>query len=446
MKEHFDLNNAAGGAVVLDTRQDVSNWHPAKRIGFRFVFGYLVLYNFPFPLAFDSLPVTGYLIEKYNALWQVSVPWVGKHLLRLSYDITVFTNGSGDTTYNYVQALCFLILAAVATVVWSSLDRRRVSYERLHQWLTIYIRFSLASSMILYGIIKLIPPLQFSAPSLSRLLQPYGDSSPMGLLWTFMGASESYTNFTGLIETMGGLLLLIPRTARLGAIVSLAAMTQVFALNMCYDVPVKLYSFHLLLMSAFLVAPVIVPLIDLLIFNRPVDPVRAVPLFKRERLNQIAPALQIALGLCLIVLLLWQNHKENTLYGDIERSPMYGIWSVEEFKIDGETKPPLITDETRWRRVVFDDFNWFAVQLMSGSRERFIIDLDMESKAFTLNKRGDPEWKAEFALDQRESETLTLSGNFDDRQIQVKLRREDAKEFLLTSRGFHWIQEYPFNR
>ncbi len=30
--------------------------------------------------------------------------------------------------------------------------------------------------------------------------------------------------------------------------------------------------------------------------------------------------------------------------------------------------------------------------------------------------------------------------------IQTKLRRIDDKSFLLTSRGFHWINEYPFKR
>ena len=87
-------------------------WHLAKRIAFRFVFTYFVLYIIPFPL--EYLPFTTTLIQKYTDLWQTIVPWVGKHFLHLSYDITVFTNGSGDTTYNYVQVLCFLALAALS--------------------------------------------------------------------------------------------------------------------------------------------------------------------------------------------------------------------------------------------------------------------------------------------------------------------------------------------
>ncbi len=69
--------------------------------------------------------------------------------------------------------------------------------------------------MINYGAVKVIKA-QFPNPTLDRLLQPFGDASPMGLLWTFMGASESYNIFTGAGELIGGLLLTTRRTTLLG--------------------------------------------------------------------------------------------------------------------------------------------------------------------------------------------------------------------------------------
>ena len=39
-----------------------------------------------------------------------------------------------------------------------------------------------------------------------------------------------------------------------------------------------------------------------------------------------------------------------------------------------------------------------------------------------------------------------LEGTYESRSIRAKLRRADGKEFLLMSREFHWINEYPFNR
>ena len=33
-----------------------------------------------------------------------------------------------------------------------------------------------------------------------------------------------------------------------------------------------------------------------------------------------------------------------------------------------------------------------------------------------------------------------------DPKVRMELRRLDQTKFLFASRGFHWIQEYPFNR
>src|SRR5262249_21326568 len=146
---------------------------------------------------------------------------------------------------------CFLLLAAAGTLLWSLLDRKRPQYRRLHEWLRVYVRFYVATTLITYGVVKVIKS-QFPYPDGDRLLVPYGESSPMRLLWTFMGASEGYNWFTGAGEMLGGLLLCTRRATLLGALVSCGVMLHVAALNFCYDVPVKLFSTHLVLMSVFL--------------------------------------------------------------------------------------------------------------------------------------------------------------------------------------------------
>src|SRR6185436_2137046 len=293
---HAQMQKAAERESPMEGLNNEPRWTITKLIAFRFVFAYFVLYIIPFPV--DSFPFTTSLVEKYTNLWQAIVPWVGKHILHLSYDITVFTNGSGDTTYNYVQVLCFLMLAVLATVIWSVIDRRRLNYEQLYQWLRLYVRFSLASAMIGYGAFKIIP-LQMPAPFFTRLIEPYGDSSPMGLLWTFIGASKGFEIFTGCAEMLGGVLLIFPRTMLLGALVCLVDTVEIFVLNMCYDVPVKLLSFHLLLMSIFLIAPELKRLANLFLFNRQVEAAKFIQLFKRRWLNRGILALQILFGLYL---------------------------------------------------------------------------------------------------------------------------------------------------
>jgi hypothetical protein len=79
--------------------------------------------------------------------------------------------------------------------------------------------------MIGYGAAKVISS-QFPPPTLDRLMQPYGDSSPMGLLWTFMGASEPYTMFVGFAEMISGILLFPRKTSTLGALMSVGVFKQ----------------------------------------------------------------------------------------------------------------------------------------------------------------------------------------------------------------------------
>lgn len=68
------------------------------------------------------------------------------------------------------------------------------------------MRFSLAGILIDYGAAKVFLG-QFSALGAERLLQKFGDASPMGLLWAFKGASPAYQVFSGVIELLAGLLL-----------------------------------------------------------------------------------------------------------------------------------------------------------------------------------------------------------------------------------------------
>ncbi|HEX7182871.1 MAG TPA: DoxX family protein, partial [Thermoanaerobaculia bacterium] len=188
--------------------QAATEWGPVKRLLFRFACVYLVLYSFPFPL--DYMPyIDVFVVLPYQKLQDAVVLWTGKHVFLT--DVEIFRpNGSGDSTYDYVLAFSFLVFSVAATLVWTLLDRKRRNYERLHEWLRIYVRFVLATAMISYGAYKVIPS-QFPAPSLDRLMQPFGDASPMGLLWTFIGASTAYNIFGGVGEMLGGLLLTFRR-------------------------------------------------------------------------------------------------------------------------------------------------------------------------------------------------------------------------------------------
>jgi hypothetical protein len=419
-------------------REAPVQWGLAKRIVFRFICAYFFLYIFPFPL--DYIPFVDVYAQKYDQLWKAVVPWVGKQVFGV--DITVFTNGSGDTTYDYVRVFCFAVLAAAAALVWTLLDRKRANYARLHEWLRVYVRFALAAAMVQYGGFKVIPS-QFVTPSLDRLLQPFGDASPMGLLWTFIGASKAYTIFSGLGEMLGGLLLIGRRTTLLGALVCIGVMSNVVMLNFSYDVPVKLYSSHLLLMAVFLVLPDLRRLANLFVLNRSVEPARIRPLFTNAWLHRGALVFRTVLVLYITGFALFISYRSLLE----PKSPFYGIWNVEEFEVDGRARPPLLSDTNRWRRVVFDYPYNFGVHLMDQRRIRYFLNLSPQKRVLELTQRGEPKReKSVLSYEQAGPGLLVLEGTLDGRKIRAKLRLDAEPDFLLVNRGFHWINEYPLNR
>src|ERR1700721_2964258 len=122
-------------------------------------------------------------------------------------------------------AFCFLVVAAAAAAVWSVVDRKRENYATLYKWFRVFLRFALASELLAYGMAKVIP-LQMPFPYLPKLVEPFGNFSPMGVLWASIGASPAYEIFAGCAETLAGVLLIFPRTTMLGALVCVADMTQ----------------------------------------------------------------------------------------------------------------------------------------------------------------------------------------------------------------------------
>jgi hypothetical protein len=418
-------------------------WGAAKRLLFRFAFVYLVLYNLPFPLSMLSWHRE--LSRAYPGLWRLPVHWVGQHLFHV--DITVLPNGSGDTTFNYVLVFCYLALATGAALAWTLLDRRRPNYQRLYAWLRVYVRFALAATMISYGIVKVIE-LQFSSVTPDRLVQTYGESSPMGLLWTFMGFSALYCFFGGATEVLGGLLLTLRRTTLLGALVCAGVLANVVMLNLSFDVPVKLFSSHLLAQALFLAAPDLRRLIDFFLLNRTAEPAPEPPLIARARVRKIAEALVMVLFVAYVGYALLAAHKMSKTDGELApKPPFYGIWTVDEMAIDGQVRPPLLTDPDRWRRVIFPYPDQLALQSLEGSTTYY--DLKLTPVTHTLILGTFPRSKQKsYPLSYRETGAgrLEIEGAFKGRKIHATLHREEQSKYLLISRGFHWINEHPLNQ
>ncbi len=225
-----------------------------QRFALRFALAYWLLYSLPMPFS-SVLPFLQPLFQAYGALSDAVVRWAGAAVFGIENQM-VAPNGSGDTTYAYVSLFVNFVLATLLAAASLLLDRRGTKHGETQDLLRSYLRYVLAATMLSYGLAKVgwiqnqFPPLE--GPRLDRT---YGDSSPMGLLWSFMGASRPYTFFAGMGEVTGGLLLLFRRTTLLGAMVTFGVMLNVVLLNFSYDVPVKQYSAHLAFAAILILIP-----------------------------------------------------------------------------------------------------------------------------------------------------------------------------------------------
>jgi hypothetical protein len=419
-------------------------WPLWQRIGFRFSFLFFGLVVF---LINNGAFSFWYLVQPlYNPYLQNFIVWVGKAILKLPYPITVFTNGSGDTTYDWVLLFTITIVAVGGTLIWSLLDRRRKGYSVLYYWLMVLLRYYVGLMLISYGLVKVIQ-LQFPAPGLYRLLQPYGNSSPMGLAWTFLGFSRGYNIFMGIAEIAAGLLL-FRRTATAGAVITLMTTANVMAVNYFFDVPVKIVSTLLVVMTLMILGPYIRQLWLFFFSGKPVQlPKMAAPSFSRKwkRIGlKVAKVLIIisgpGLGLAQIVSYLQEQKTGNPDY--------FGLYQIETFVRNGDTLPPLRTDSTRWYRVAIENPYNLRVVMTNDSARRFSYEADTTNAVFTLSPIGDTTTKMKLYYAEPTSGRFILTQHSagDSLIMTGKIIRDFKKEFLLTSRGFHWINETPFNR
>src|SRR5690606_40916532 len=101
----------------------------------------------------------------------------------------LFTNGSGDTSYDWITLLILFLGAFIGTIIWSIADRKRKSYVTCYHWLTTFIRYYIAFMLINYGMIKLVHG-QMPPPGLDRLMQPLGEFSPIDRKSTRLNSSH----------------------------------------------------------------------------------------------------------------------------------------------------------------------------------------------------------------------------------------------------------------
>lgn len=160
-----------------------------------------------------------------------------------------------DSAGLYAWAGLLLAGTALAAGAWVALGRRTPAGEaRLWYGLHTGAAGLLALQLLVYGFDKVFKH-QFYLPEPNTLYTPLGLLPPDLAYWSVMGASRSYSVFAGWLEVLPGLLLLWGRTRLLGGLLALAVLANVLALNVGFDISVKLWSGFLLGLAVVVAVP-----------------------------------------------------------------------------------------------------------------------------------------------------------------------------------------------
>ena len=427
----------------MDSAASTNSWSIIQRVAFRFFFLYFLFYCFPFP--FDAIDLTKSAVQPYFNVLDFIVKGIGTHLLHVPVQVAFPGFDKVDDSYYGVTFLFLaLVFALTGALVWSLLERRKKNYLHLKDWLQLYLRYYLAAALLGYGFAKFFPS-QFQEVTASRLVMEVGEQTPMLLAWNFMGYSVAFTRITGVIEIVAGMLLFFRQTATMGALLATITFGFVALLDYCFNVPVKLFVSHLLLISLLLLLDDAKRLTAVLLFNKPVEAIAYPRLFRKAKWRKGFVVLQ---ALCIAGIL--YKTVDGTLRDARQwgryapRVPLYGIYQTNLFIRNQDTIPPLETDPLRWSQLVIDGGSWKqsgVIKFSNGSKTFYKIEADTLRHRLWVQSLSDTPATDTLQFTSLSPQQLLIEGKWNNDSIKVYLTRRNLDSLPLLSDRFYIVND-----
>ncbi len=419
-------------------------WPLWQLVLFRYWFVYLFLYLFPFP--FSSIPLLNLIAVPWDFFVRALIAVTAAYCFHTPPDWSSAASGSGDQLIRWIEIATYAGFAGFGAIIWSVLDRKRRHYTSLFALLRIWSLLFVSSNMLDYGACKIFPS-QFPPLQNHILTQTVGEKSPMGLLWTFMSASQPYTIFTGLVEFTAGLLLAIPYTRVLGTLLCVTVAGEIVMLNMCYDVPVKILSGHLLVLSIFLLLPDTRNLFNIFCRQRSASAFTSLNLFQNKKFNLIVWSVAWCFLAYHAFFGFFYSYKSfKTSVAELPRVGDYkGSWTVDSYQYSGQPLPADLLADCRWESLWVHEKSIAASNAGEEWTTYKLTKLN-NGKDLDLVAKEDQDWKAHLVSEMPDATHWILRGEVDGIQCEIRLHRINRSNYLLLNRGFHWVNEKPFNR
>lgn len=331
------------------TDEKNKQWTSLQKIAFRFFFVFLIL-QFVFS---EGLFIVSFAYTPGNAMFIFRITekifikpclWFNNHLFHFKYHPTSWTAFS--PSLQTIRSIVYLLMAVLTCFVWTIVDRRRMNYNKMLYWFSRCMIIILSCIMFSYAIVKVFP-VQMSQPSFTDLHTPIGDLSPFELIWTTFGYGKPYQVFCGFFELTGAVLILFNRTRIAGLFLLLIVMINVILLNYTYQIGVLIFSFYLLLVILFLLAPYTRQFLLFFFTDKPVERLqnKYIP-DKGFKLKSVKRIVAILIG-CFFLSHILAAYNRYTKAEHINNSTHYSL--IKNYIVNNDTLKLVENDDRCWR-------------------------------------------------------------------------------------------------
>jgi len=404
-----------------------------------FISIYLFIYVFPFP--FSYIPY-GYISISRPVEWfkgQLNI-FFAESLFGFGDDvINNPMNGSGDTTMHYVALASYAILATVGAILLFILLKDKHKIINFYRFMLVYARYFVGLTLVSYGIVKFLIG-QFPGPSYFALESTYGEFSPMGLAWRFFGYSDLYKGFMGTAEILAGMLLMIRKTKVLGAFITIGVTINIFLVNLSFDVPVKLFSGHLLFFTILIILPYLKQLTTFFLLNQsahiPDEQYRFSKKWKKITYIGTKVVLIVLLPLSMIIGHVSSQNMRFFL------NEWEGVYEVQSFSIPIENPEDSLHN---LQKIIVQEK---IIMTIDNKKEKkyYSIENIRDEGEISFIKDDDQEDRFTLIISEKENPEFLLNLKMQSANIEFTTKRKQKQEYLLVNRGFRWVNEFPFNR
>lgn len=337
---------------------------------------------------------------------------------------------SSDSKSLYFLMFIFSVLSII--ISFSLLKfTSEINRQKIISLILTLATYYLAVLLLKYGFDKLFKA-QFNLPEPNLLYIPMGKLDKDILYWSTMGSSYSYNLFMGFAEVVPAILILIKPTRNLGLLISFGVLINVFAVNLSFDISVKLLSGFLLFINGFLAFPIVKKVWSILVLKTWISE----PKLKSLQHNHwYYIFLKAAFSVLISVEIFLPYIRTSNFQDDLAPRPyLHGAYEVQSILSKGDT---LNTKQPAIKRIFIHRDGYLIFQNQNDEMTDYHIEIDKNEKKLLLTDYNGHEQIIHYRYNSIDSLlSLTYSGDQTSKMLNAKVI--EWKKLPLLQKQFHW--------